>query len=155
MIDLGSNWKIMPDYEIGIVSFSNLTYAPASLINLKVLDTLITLAKLQPRQLPASAILNQRKNELINLLPGWKNPEATHIFAENFFMDYFPDSLRKEAAAIFNKAGKIIRVSELIPENNLRGSFIIKGENNDIEISFTLTPENPPLIQEYHIKERK
>jgi CubicO group peptidase (beta-lactamase class C family) len=151
----GSNWKIMPEYGIGIISFSNLTYAPANLINTQILDTLIAIAKLQPRQLPASAILNQRKNELINLLPGWKNPEATHIFAENFFMDYFPDSLRKEANALFNKAGKIIHIHELIPENNLRGSFIMEGENNDIEISFTLTPENPPLIQEYHIKERK
>lgn len=150
----GSNWKIMPEYGIGIISFSNLTYAPTSLINLKVLDTLIAITKLQSKQLPASAILNQRKNELINLLPEWKNPEATHIFAENFFMDYFPDSLRKEAVSIFNKAGKIIHIQELIPENNLRGSFIMEGENNDIEISFTLTPENPPLIQEYHIKEK-
>ena len=151
----GSNWRIMPEYGIGVISFSNLTYAPASFINMQILDTLIAVAKLQPSQLPASAILNQRKNELINLLPGWKNPEKTHIFAENFFMDYFPDSLRKEAMAIFNKAAKIINIEELIPENNLRGSFIMKGENNDIEISFTLTPENPPLIQEYHIKERK
>ena len=151
----GSNWRIMPEYGIGVISFSNLTYAPASFINMQILDTLIAVAKLQPSQLPASAILNQRKNELINLLPGWKNPEKTHIFAENFFMDYFPDSLRKEAMAIFNKAGKIINIEELIPENNLRGSFIMEGENNDIEISFTLMPENPPLIQEYHIKERK
>lgn len=151
----GSNWKIMPDYGIGIISFSNLTYAPASLINTRVLDTLIAIAKLQPKQLPASAILNQRKNELINLLPEWKNPEATHIFADNFFMDYFPDSLRKEAVSIFSKAGKIIQIKELIAENNLRGTFIMEGENTDIEISFTLTPENPALIQEYHIKERK
>lgn len=151
----GSNWKIMPDYNIGIISFSNLTYASASVINMQVLDTLIALAKLQPRPLPASPILTQRKNELIQLLPGWKNPEAAHIFAENFFMDYFPDSLRKEAAGIFKKAGKIIHTRELIPENNLRGSFIMEGENSDIEISFTLTPEKIPLIQEYHIKERK
>jgi hypothetical protein len=88
-------------------------------------------------------------------LPEWKNLNATPIFAENFFLDYFPDSLRKEATNIFNKAGKILRVNEFIPENNLRGSFIMEGENCDIEISFTLTPENPALIQEYHIKERK
>jgi hypothetical protein len=31
----------------------------------------------------------------------------------------------------------------------------MEGEKSDIEISFTLTPENPPLIQEYHIRERK
>lgn len=151
----GTNWRIMPDYGLGIFSFSNLTYAEMNRINTKVLDTLITFAKLQPRQIPVSAILNQRKNELINLLPEWKNPEAKPIFAENFFLDYFPDSLRREATAIFNKAGKIIKINELIPENNLRGSFIMEGENNDIEISFTLTPENPPLIQEYKIKEIK
>jgi hypothetical protein len=38
-------------------------------------------------------------------------------------------------------------------ENQLRGSFIIEGEKINIEIYFTLSPENPPLIQEYHIKE--
>ena len=150
----GSNWMILPDFDIGIISFSNLTYAPTAFKNLQVLDTLIALAKLKPRQKPASAILNQRKNELINLLPEWKNPEETHIFAENFFLDYFTGSLHNEAVGIFNRAGKIISVQEIIPENNLRGSFIMEGENSDIEISFSLTPENPPLIQAYHIKER-
>jgi CubicO group peptidase (beta-lactamase class C family) len=151
----GSNWRIMPDYGIGIVSFANLTYASAGHINLQVLDTLVALANLHPRTLAVSAILDQRKNELISLLPDWKNPEATHIFADNFFMDYSADSLRNEASRIFAEAGKIIRVRELIPENNLRGSFVMEGETSDIQISFTLTPENPPLIQAYHIREGK
>ncbi len=151
----GSNWKIMPDYDIGVMCFSNLTYAATSAINMQVLDTLVAIAKLKPRQIPVSAILNQRKNELIRVLPEWKNPEATHIFAENFFMDYFPDSLRKEATIIFKNAGRIIHVQNMVAENALRGSFMMEGEHSDIEISFTLTPENPPLIQEYHIKELK
>jgi CubicO group peptidase (beta-lactamase class C family) len=149
----GSNWIILPDYNIGIFSFSNLTYAPTLSINHLVLDTLITLAKLKPRRLPVSAILDQRKNELIDLLPEWKNLDSTHIFAVNFFMDYFPELLRRESIRIFKKAGKITNIRELVPENNLRGSFIMEGEKSDIEISFTLTPQNPPLIQEYHIKE--
>ena len=40
-------------------------------------------------------------------------------------------------------------------ENQLRGSFILQGEKTNIEIQFTLSPENPALIQEYHIKELK
>ncbi len=151
----GSNLKIMPDYNIGVMCFSNLTYAPTSALNMQVLDTLVAIAKLKPRQVPVSAILHQRKNELIRLLPEWKNAEATHIFAENFFMDYFPDSLRKEATTIFENAGRITHVRDMVAENNLRGSFIMEGKTGDIEINFTLTPENPPLIQEYHIKERK
>jgi len=37
------------------------------------------------------------------------------------------------------------------PDNGLRGSFILEGERADIEVRFTLTPENPAKIQEYHI----
>jgi hypothetical protein len=49
--------------------------------------------------------------------------------------------------------GKILKVNEIIPENNLRGAFVMEGEKGDIEVSFTLSPENPALIQEYNIKE--
>ncbi len=149
----GSQWRIFPEYGIGVVSFANLTYAGTGGINLRVLDTLIAIAGLKPMKLPASSILNQRKNELIKLLPGWQDAEKSGIFAENFFPDNPVDSLKKEAERIFKNTGKILRIRELKPENNLRGNFIMEGEKKNIEIFFTLTPENPPLIQEYHIRE--
>jgi len=31
----------------------------------------------------------------------------------------------------------------------------MEGEKSSIEIFFTLTPENPPLIQQYNIREIK
>lgn len=151
----GSNWRILPDYGIGIVSFANLTYANAGNINIQVLDTLISLAGLKPRQAVPSSILTQRRDELVKLLPDWNNAQATGIFAVNFFMDYFPDSLRKEATAIFNNAGRITAVKEVVPENGLRGYFIMQGEKSDVQVTFTLTPENPALIQAYSIKEIK
>jgi SUMO ligase MMS21 Smc5/6 complex component len=61
--------------------------------------------------------------------------------------------LKKYARDLYTKAGKVISVKEVKPENQLRGSFIIEGEKINIEIYFTLSPENPPLIQEYHIRE--
>ena len=148
----GSQWKIMPDYGIGVVAFANRTYAGTGNANLMVLDTIIKIAGLQPAQLPPSAILEQRKNELVNLLPGWNNAEQSGIFAENFFPDYPIDSLKKQARELFEKAGKILSVKEMKPENQLRGSFILEGENLDIRVFFTLSPENPPLIQEYNIR---
>ena len=149
----GSNWKILPKYGIGIVSFANRTYAPVSGLNAHILDTLVAIAHLKPKLLTVSAILKQRQNELVALLPAWKNADNTGIFAENFFLDYFPNSLRKEAESIFDKAGKILKINEIVPENNLRGAFVLEGEKGNIEVSFTLSPENPALIQEYHIKE--
>ncbi len=149
----GSQWRIMPDYGIGVVAFANRTYAPMGTINLRVLDTLIKIAGLQPRQIIPSKILSQRKNELLKILPDWNNAEQSGIFAENFFPDYPIDSLKKEAKDLYTKAGKIISIKEIIPENQLRGTFIIEGEKLNIEIYFTLSPENPALIQEFHIKE--
>jgi CubicO group peptidase (beta-lactamase class C family) len=149
----GSQWRIMPDYGIGVMAFANRTYAPMGAINLRVLDTLIKIAGLQPRQIVPSKILEQRKNELLKILPDWNNAQQSGIFAENFFPDYPIDSLKKMAKDLYSKAGKIIAIQATKPENQLRGSFIIEGEKINMEVYFTLSPENPALIQEYHIKE--
>ncbi len=149
----GSQWRIMPEFGIGVVALANRTYAGLNSVNLRVLDTIIKMADLQPIQLPTSNILEKRKNELVQLLPGWNQALQSGIFAENFFPDYPIDSLKKEAREIFAKAGKILSVKEMNPENQLRGTFIMEGEKANISVYFTLSPENPPLIQEYAIKE--
>jgi CubicO group peptidase (beta-lactamase class C family) len=148
----GSNWRFLPGYGLGVILFANVTYAPTSLVNMAVMDTLIRLAALQPRQLPPSQILTQRRNELVKLLPDFTNAQLSGIFAENFFSDYFTDMMKKEANDIFNKAGRIIKVGDVVPDNQLRGHFILEGEKGNVWVSFTLTPENPGLIQEYNIR---
>ncbi|HEY8968313.1 MAG TPA: serine hydrolase, partial [Puia sp.] len=148
----GSNWAIIPEYGIGIVSFCNVTYEGASALNYRMLDTLISMAGLKPRQLPASDILKKRQQQLMSLLPDWKDAQASGIFAINFFDDYPIDTLRKEAREIFAAAGRIQKVEEIRPDNQLRGAFRIIGEKKDIEVRFTLSPENPALIQAYFIR---
>ena len=148
----GSHWRIMPDYGIGIVVFGNLTYAGFSSVNLMILDTIISTEKLQPRLLPVSDILEKRKNELIRILPDFNDAEKSGIFAENFFMDNNQDSLKKRCIILFDKAGNIKNIRKMEPENQLRGSFILEGEKGNILIYFTLTPENPPLIQQLNVR---
>jgi CubicO group peptidase (beta-lactamase class C family) len=147
----GSNWNTLPDYGVGVISFANLTYANTGAINLQILDTLVTLAGLKPRAVLVSRILQQRKRELVALLPEWQGAQESDIFAGNFWLDYFVDSLRKEATDLFARAGKIIRVGEMQSDNGLRGTFKIEGEKAYIVVRFTLTPENPAKIQEFRI----
>ncbi len=147
----GSNWIILPEYGIGLMLFANATYASTSTLNVALSDKLIALAALKPRQMRPSSILKQRQLELIRVLPDWKDAEKSGLFADNFFQDYFIEVLRKEAGELFGKAGKILNIKEIVPENGLRGGFILEGEKSDIKITFTLTAENPALIQEYHI----
>ena len=149
----GSQWRMMPEYGIAVVAFANVTYAPFSTVNYQVLDTLIKLAELKPRKLPVSAILEQRKNEIMQVIPDWTNKERMKIFAENFFPDYVLDLLKKNYKELFSKTGRIVKVHELEPFNQLRGRFRLEGEKADLEIFFTLNQENPPLIQQMDIRE--
>jgi CubicO group peptidase (beta-lactamase class C family) len=151
----GSNWMIRPNYNLGIVIMSNRTYAPVSRLSLPILDSLIALARLQPYDLPPSAILEQRKLQLMAILPEWKNAEQQTFFAENFFPDNPIGMLRQQSKELFTKAGAIKEVKPMKPENNLRGSFDVIGENTTLRIYFTLSPEHDPKIQEYRITEIK
>ncbi|MBX3254590.1 MAG: beta-lactamase family protein [Chitinophagaceae bacterium] len=148
----GSQWWILPDYGIGVVAFGNLTYAGMNSINFAVMDTLIKTAKLTARELPVSPILQQRKAALVTLLPDWSHAESSGIFAVNFFPDESLESRKKRTQAIFAQAGKIRSVKELVPENQLRGTFVIECENALVEVYFTLSPENPALIQQLDLK---
>jgi CubicO group peptidase (beta-lactamase class C family) len=149
----GSQWRFMPEYGIAVVAFANLTYANIGTVNWAVLDTLVHGANLQPRQLPASPILTQRKAELIKLLPDWTNAEQSGIFGENFFPDHSLENRRKATQALFSKIGPIKRIGDLMPENQLRGWFPIEGERGTLRVFFTLTPERPALIQQLDVTE--
>jgi len=50
------------------------------------------------------------------------------------------------------EAGAITGVGAVVPENQLRGRFMMYGENKNLEFFFTLSPELDPLIQHVDIK---
>jgi CubicO group peptidase (beta-lactamase class C family) len=150
----GSNWAFMPEYDIAVVSLTNLTYAAPDLLNGRVLDTLISIAGLEPRIVHTSAMLKQRQQQLLKVLPDWNNATVSGAFSGNFFEDYFIDDLKAESQALYRKIGRIISIGEVIPVNQLRGYFSLAGESGKLDIWFTLSPENPALIQEYKISER-
>jgi CubicO group peptidase (beta-lactamase class C family) len=148
----GSNWTMMPDYGLAVMSFDNITYGGTSTINLAVLDTIITLAGLHPRTLPVSTILEQRKNELVKILHNWNGVESSGLFAENFFMDNRVQDLVKRTKTLYDEAGEITNTGIVTPLNQLRGTFILTGKKKNIEIYFTLTPEKSPLIQQLRMR---
>ena len=49
--------------------------------------------------------------------------------------------------------GEVQRIGEMNPLNNLRGTFDVEGVATNNEVSFTHSPENPPLIQEFRARE--
>ena len=145
----GSNWQFLPDYGIGVMLFANVTYAPTTAINTAVLDTLVRMANLKPRETSVSPILAQRQEQLAKVIVKWE--KMPNIFAENFFDDYPIDLLKKQSSTLFAEMGKLVKINTMIAENQLRGYCIIECEKGNLKLSFTLSPENPALIQEYHL----
>jgi CubicO group peptidase (beta-lactamase class C family) len=148
----GSHWRILPEYGLGVVIFSNRTYAGWGGTTLQLLDTLVALSGLKPYEV-RSEVLEQRKNELMQFLPTWKEADRSSIFAENFFEDNPVDTLRKISSELFAKAGAVKEVTAVTPANNLRGYFDIIGEKGKLRVFFTLSPEHAPQIQSFTIDE--
>ena len=151
----GSYWRIMPHYGLGIVVFGNKTYNSFGSTTMPILDTLLALTGIKPHPLQPSNILEQRKNELMQILPAWKEATKSPIFAENFFPDNPIDTLRAKAETLFAKAGKIKNVTPVQPMNQLRGHFDVEGEKAVVRIFFTLSPETDPKIQAISLSELK
>ena len=136
---------------MGVVSFSNHTYGAPGLPNAIVLDTLIQLAGIKKRELPPSEILLRRKEEILALIPEWKDAESKNLFAENFWLDEDLAHRKKSTQEVFAEAGKMVRVSNIKAENQLRGSFLMECEKRNVYVFFTLTPESTALIQQLDI----
>jgi len=148
----GSNWLIMPEYGLGVILFANKTYAGAEDINLDVLNTILQKTKLKARTLPPSKVLLERQKALVKLLPNWEGAKDAGIFAENFFLDASLEERQKESQALFKEAGKVLQVSRMVAENQLRGHFMVKALQGKFKVQFTLTPQREALIQELKIE---
>jgi hypothetical protein len=144
----GSDYRLYPDFGIGVISFSNRTYAGLGGVDGRVLDMLVQDGGLKPRVLPASDILNKRKAELVTVLGSWDEKKSHALFAENFFLDLSRAAWITTSKEVFDKAGKIISIGSMVPENQLRGHFNMKGEKGEVEVYFTLSPEKDPKIQQ-------
>ena len=143
----GSNYVFYPDYGIGIMSFSNLTYTAPTTANAEVIEALLTADVLQSRSLPISDILVSKKEEVIDLIINW-NPELEEkVLAENFYLDKSREDRMEEAKSIFEEVGEIKSIEPLKPLNQLRGTFIMQGEKGNVQVYFTLTPQKEPKIQ--------
>ena len=147
----GSNYRLYPEHGFAIISFANLTYAPMGATNGKVGAILIEKAKLPKRALPPSPILEERKHQIAQLIKSWDPQLGEKIAAENFFLDRSREEWGRRSQATLRQLGAIKSVGTLVPENQLRGTFPLVGENGRVDVYFTLTPEKTPRLQELRL----
>jgi len=145
----GSSYMFYPQYGIGIMAFGNLTYVGGTVrtANYNVMKELIRKDLFIPRSLPVSDILDERKEQVMQLLLDWAPELEKEIVAANLYLDISREKRMEEARKLLKQIGKILETGPVIPENQLRGSFIIKGARQNLKVYFTLTPEAEPKVQ--------
>jgi len=142
----GSNYRFFPEYGVGIMSFCNLTYTSPYPIK-EIGKLLFETVKLEPRKLPVSDILIERKEQITQLIQNWDAEMEDKILAENFYLDLTRETYVAEMQVLMKKAGAIKSIDEIDPYNQLRGSFKIQAEHGVVDVYFTLSPEKNPKVQ--------
>jgi len=145
----GSSWMFYPEYGIGIMAFGNVTYTGGLVksVNYRVVGSLMDQGLFEARSLSVSPILVQRKEQLAELLMHWDPELEQKIVAANLYLDIPQEVRMAEARDLLNRAGEIIEVGPVDPDNQLRGSFLMKGNKGQVKVYFTLSPEVEPRVQ--------
>ncbi len=143
----GSYMMWLPEYGVGMVAMTNLTYqGPAGILS-QAFDLLAKTGALEPRKLPPSPELVAMRDALGRLWSNWDDGELKRLAADNFFLDGDVAARRQEMAAVQARAGKCEAPGVIEPENLLRGRFRMKCERGEVEVSFTLAPTKPATLQ--------
>ena len=163
----GSEWRFLPQHAVCIVAFGNKTYCNMSAANAVAMDLLLTRGVAQAVVPPTADILRIRAAQLARIISSGfdlqTSPDAqpdgtwgSNIFAANFFLDRPLPLWEKQCRCITDRLGPIQFCSLVSPlvgaqssGNDLRGSFLLTGQNGDsVRVFFTLSPEPSPKVQE-------
>jgi CubicO group peptidase (beta-lactamase class C family) len=148
----GSYMMWLPDYGVGMFAMASLTYSGPSEPISRSLDVMLKSGGLRPRELPASPVLTQMREQLWNLWKSWDDAEAKKVVAMNFFLDAPSAQRRAEIDKLKGEMGECSAAGPVVPENWLRGQFNLTCAKGVVGVFLTLAPTQPPLIQSLFLR---
>lgn len=148
----GSHMIWLPEYDIGVVTLGNVTYAPAVPVAGQMLRSIVTAADLSARTVhPANHLLDAQIH-VTRLIAEWSDELADEVTAINFFLDTPRAQWHAEIAQLHERHGALHLAGDLKVKNPLRGWWKMRGERGWCIIWITLTPTIQPRIQHLSIE---
>jgi hypothetical protein len=149
----GTFYRLLPERNLGLVAFANLTYsAPRPALN-EAFTLLINSGGAPKRTLPPSAALLAAQQTISSLYEQWDDNLITSQATDSFFM-YQPvfqdqplEGRREQFAALHKRFGKCLSVTAIEPEDALRGRWTMRCRKGRIEVFVTMASYAPPQIQ--------
>ncbi|MBY0506374.1 MAG: beta-lactamase family protein [Bryobacteraceae bacterium] len=143
----GSYMMWLPEYGVGMVAMTNLTYQGPARVLSDAFDLLRKSGGLEPRQLPAAPELTGMRDSISKLLSKWDADLLRNIAADNFLLDGDLASRQAQVNSARDRVGKCGAPGPVQPENLLRGNFRMQCEQGDVNVTFTLAPTKPVTLQ--------
>ena len=144
----GSVIQFLPEYGVGVIAMSNLTYAPMWRVAREALRRLHETGALVPRVFVPSEALVRAKEVTNRLVAKWSDAEVDAIFADSLFLDKPRERWVTDLDALRAAHGACREEGTIEAENALRGTFRLGCEKGWIGVSLTLAPTSPPRIQD-------
>ena len=143
----GSTMAWLPDYGVGIFAMATLTYSGPSEATSSAWDALLQTGGLQRREVPASPILVQMREHVLDLWNHWDEKEARTVGAMNLLLDVPSAQRQTEIQSLKSEVGECTDAGPVLPENWLRGQVNLSCAKGTVGAFFTAAPTTPPAIQ--------
>jgi CubicO group peptidase (beta-lactamase class C family) len=148
----GSNMRWVRGRGVGAIALANTTYAPMSVLTLRMLHLLADHDVVPAPRAPAAPQLQAAATALVALCNDWSDDAAAALFADNVDPD---ESLARRAAALarLRATHGTLLIEQVHAERATSGVVTVRGEASEatLQIEVQLSPEPTPRVQWYEI----
>jgi CubicO group peptidase (beta-lactamase class C family) len=143
----GSLMRWLPDYGVGFIAMSNLTYGGFNSLFNDAANALHRTGALQPRVVKPSPALLAAQADISQLIIKWDDALANRIMADNVFLDVPAEVRKSRWQSLAQDHGVCKPANSITPENALRGEWRMMCERGWLNVFVTLAPTMPPKVQ--------
>jgi CubicO group peptidase (beta-lactamase class C family) len=143
----GTFYRLLPDCNVGIVAFTNLTYSPVALKLNEAYAALHKTGGLQVRSLPNATVLLDMQKAITGIYDQWDDDRIKAISTDSFFLDLAIEKRKQQFEQLRKDFGAPVSNSAFTAENALRGRWTMQCKKGRIEVFITLAPTIPPQLQ--------
>lgn len=143
----GSLMRWWPEYGVGMIAMSNLTYGGFGGLFTDAATALYRTGAMQPRVVQPSQVLLAAQKDVSQLVIKWDDPLASRIAADNLFLDETASRRAARIRELNAKHGVCTPATTIDAENALRGRWRMPCERGWLDVNITLAPTMPPLVQ--------
>lgn len=142
----GSLMSWLPEHGVGLIAMGSLTYTGWRGAFNDSFEAMRKTGALEPRPPVASPALLSLQSDATKLIAKWDDALASRIVADNFFLDQTAERRKTEYRELVAKHGDC-RMGAIKPINALRGTWKLSCDRGEIDVTMTLAPTMPPLVQ--------